>query len=152
VPTLRQWLDLPRADKRLFLAAAWWVVIFRLALWTVPTRVVLRLAQRSARARNRLQGADDIAGVPRAVRRAARFVPQATCLTQSLSMHTLFGRRGIVTQLRIGVTKGPTGQLLAHAWLERNGETVAPSEDLEPYLRFPPIHLLSNDNSAGVRD
>ena len=149
--TLRQWLDLPRAEKRLFLAAAWWVVIFRLALWTLPLRTVLRLAQRSSRSRNRQPGEDDIVCVPRAVRRAARFVPRATCLTQSLSMHTLLGRRGIPTELRIGVTKAPTGGLLAHAWLEKDGATVVSTEDPGRYLAFPPIHLAPTDGITSLQ-
>ncbi len=44
MPTLRQWLALPRLDKQLFLAAAWWVVTFRMALWLLPLRIVWRLA------------------------------------------------------------------------------------------------------------
>ena len=151
MPTLRQWLNLPRAEKRLFLAAGWWVVIFRVALWTLPLRTVLRLAQRSAHSRNRQPREDDIVCATRAVRRAARFVPRATCLTQSLSMHTLLGRRGITTQLRIGVTKAPTGRLLAHAWLEKDGATVVTTEDLSSYLAFPPIHLHSTDGAASLQ-
>ena len=148
---LRKWLDLPRAEKRLFFAAAWWVVIFRLALWTLPLRIVLRLGQRSARSRNRQAREDDIVCVPRAVLRAARFVPRATCLTQSLSMHTLLGRRGITTQLRFGVAKAPTGQLLAHAWLEKDGAKVVPTEDLGNYLAFPPVQLRPTDDMATWR-
>jgi Transglutaminase-like superfamily len=151
MPILRKWIDLPRAEKRLFFAAAWWVVIFRLALWTLPLRIVMRLGERSARSRNRRPREDDIVCVPRAVLRAARFVPRATCLTQSLSMHTLLGRRGITTQLRFGVTKSPSGQLLAHAWLEKDGAKVVPTEDLGDYLAFPAIQLRPTDSVATLQ-
>jgi hypothetical protein len=145
MPILRQWLDLPRADKRLFLAAGCWVVTFRVALWTLPLRFVWELARRGARPRKHRAGADEVLRVNRAISRAARLVPQATCLTQALTMHTLLGRRGIVTQLRIGVTKEPNGRLLAHAWLERDGATLMTTENLDNYRPFPPIPLIPED-------
>jgi hypothetical protein len=74
-------------------------------------------------------------------------MPQATCLTRSLSIHTMLGRRGIVTQLRIGVAKGPAGNLLAHAWLERDGVKLFPNEDVEQYLAFPGIEMLARSGA-----
>ncbi len=145
MPTLQQWLDLPRIDKRRFLAAAWWVVTFRLALWVLPLHIVWRLARCGARPRHREANADEIVRVNRAVSRAARYVPRATCLTQALSIHTLLGRRGVVTQLRIGVTKEADGRLLAHAWLERDGVPLVSTADPASYRAFPPIHFFQQD-------
>ena len=140
--TLRKWVELPRAEKRLFLAAAWWVLLFRTSLWTLQLRRVMRMSRRAALPRQLPLDEDVIPLIHRAVRRAARFVPRATCLTRSLSMHTMLGRRGIVTQLRIGVVKDPAGKLLAHAWLERAGVKLFPGEEVEKYLAFPAIDLL----------
>src|SRR4051794_10146481 len=121
MPTLRRWIALPPTEKRLFLAALWWIVLFRTSLWTLPLRFVMSLSRRVSRPRSASTSEIIIPQVHLAVRRAARYMPRATCLTRSLSMHAMLGRRGIATQLRIGVAKDANGQLLAHAWLERHG-------------------------------
>ena len=62
-----------------------------------------------------------------------RFLPSRPCLTQALVLQYLLLRRGDdSTELRIGVTKGEDGELLAHAWVERGhrvliGGTASPS-------------------------
>jgi hypothetical protein len=75
-----------------------------------------------------------------AVERAARRVPGAQhCLTQALVAKLLLARRGVPTELRIGVTKGPSGPLKAHAWLESGGVAVfgVPATGLQEYTQLP---------------
>ncbi len=143
MPALRRWMKLSRAEKRLLLAAAWWVVLFRTALWTLPLRLVMGLSRRAATPQTGLLDDEIIPLVHRAVQRASRFMPRATCLTRSLSIHTMLGRRGITTQLRIGVAKDEAGRLMAHAWLERDGAKLLPNEEVEKYLAFPAIDLFA---------
>jgi len=45
------------------------------------------------------------------------------CLRQSLVLQWLLGRRGIITDLQIGVRKG-VDELNAHAWLEYEGQPL----------------------------
>jgi hypothetical protein len=45
------------------------------------------------------------------------------CLRQALTLQEMLGRRGLCTQLRIGVRK-ESGNLLAHAWLEFQEQPV----------------------------
>jgi hypothetical protein len=147
MPALRRWMNLPGAEKRLFVAALGWVVVFRVTLWMLPLRFVMRLSRRVSLPRSASATEDVIPLVHRAVRRAARFMPRATCLTRSLSVHAMLGRRGIATQLRIGVAKDEAGRLLAHAWLERDGVKLVASESVEHYLTFPAINLASQINA-----
>jgi hypothetical protein len=144
---LRRWLNLPRAEKRLFLAALAWVVLFRASLWILPLRFVMGLSRRVSVPRSAPPVEDIIPLIRRAVGRAARYMPRATCLTRSLSIHTMLSRRGIVTQLRIGVVKDPAGNFLAHAWLERDGAKLFPGEEVERYLPFPAIDLISQSKA-----
>jgi hypothetical protein len=51
------------------------------------------------------------------------------CLEQSLALWWLLGRRGVSTQLRIGV-RMEQGQLHAHAWVELDGEVLNDAESL----------------------
>ncbi len=58
------------------------------------------------------------------------------CLAQSLALLRVLARRGVATDLRIGVRTGH-GQLMAHAWIEWNGHVLNDTEDaLEPFARF----------------
>lgn len=50
-----------------------------------------------------------------------RLLPERPCLTQALVLQYLLLRRGVdSSELKIGVTKGTEGELMAHAWVERN--------------------------------
>jgi hypothetical protein len=58
------------------------------------------------------------------LQRANRFSPRpASCLQQALALSWLLGRRGIASELRIGVRK-QEGKFEAHAWLERHGQLL----------------------------
>lgn len=62
--------------------------------------------------------------VERAVRAAARHgFGSPTCLEQSLALWWLLGRRGIPSELRIGVRKKGE-ELEAHAWVEQDGAAL----------------------------
>jgi len=58
-----------------------------------------------------------------AVERASRRLG-LTCLPRALTAHALLARRGIQTNIRIGVTRTPGSPLEAHAWVERDGAVV----------------------------
>lgn len=54
-----------------------------------------------------------------------RLLPNRPCLTQALVLQYLLLRRGDDrAELHIGVAKGESGELLAHAWIERNGRVL----------------------------
>lgn len=52
-----------------------------------------------------------------------RLFPDRPCLVQALAARWLLARRGIASDLHIGVLKS-NGALEAHAWLERNGQVL----------------------------
>jgi hypothetical protein len=75
-----------------------------------------------------------------AVKAASRYVPKATCLTQSLTAHCLLDRLGYPAKLQIGVARGKEGALEAHAWVEIEGETLIGSlPDLSRFSKFPTL-------------
>jgi hypothetical protein len=138
--SLRRFLALPPGEKGLALRAAATVVLVRATLTAVPFRYwrgqVLGDAGGGDAADGRdpteAAAADDFAAarreteqVVRAVARASRFVPGATCLTQAIATRRLLARRGIRSALRIGVARDAAGGAVrAHAGGERNGEVV----------------------------
>jgi len=59
----------------------------------------------------------------------------ATCLERSLALWWLLARRGVASQLRIGVRK--TGEKFeAHAWVEHGGAAIGEPE--ATHLHTPP--------------
>ncbi|MDQ6699261.1 MAG: lasso peptide biosynthesis B2 protein [Acidobacteriota bacterium] len=60
----------------------------------------------------------------RSVKAASRFVPHATCLTQSLALEILLAWQGKQARTHFGVAKGPDGGLKAHAWIEADGKPL----------------------------
>ena len=63
---------------------------------------------------------------------------RANCLKQSLATWWLLQRRGIVTDLNIGVNK-KAGDFNAHAWVEFMGKTLVEADDVrEQFSSFGP--------------
>ena len=79
----------------------------------------------------------DILKLGELVNTAARHVPfPATCLTRSLLLIWLLNRRGVSSDLRIGV-RLTQGVLEAHAWIECDGIPV--NDRVEVIRQFEPF-------------
>jgi hypothetical protein len=120
-------LRMPPADRRLLGEAALAVSLIRVALWTVSFGRLRGWLERLGDARRPLFTEDRSVATERivwAVRAASGRVPGATCLTQALAARLLLGRRGLPSELRIGVARSPSNDVEAHAWLECRGEVV----------------------------
>lgn len=91
---------------------------------------------------------DATTAVVRAVGRVARRLPlRSPCLVRSVAGQAMLARRGVATELRIGVRPG-AGTIEAHAWLERDGVVLNDRADIgEAFAAFvDPIDL-----GAGAR-
>lgn len=80
----------------------------------------------------------------RALQRAARYLPSATCLPQALAGHVMLALQGYESHIRIGVA--PSGDAFrAHAWLMCDEDIlIGDSEDLVDFVRL-------TDIKAGTR-
>jgi hypothetical protein len=120
---LRRILQSTPAELAL-VATAW------LALWRARARLWLQKSPDLSppALRRPLQQADAaegrVAAVSRAVVRASRLVPAPTCLAQAIAARDLLARRGVATDLRLGVARDDLGRMSAHAWLEHQGRVV----------------------------
>jgi hypothetical protein len=126
----------------LYLGKVWLLVaVIRLGLWVTPFAVVRRIADRWGRHDSRRGPADHRSPetLVRGVRRVARFVPCASCLTQALAAGVLLSRAGHAPRLRLGFRRDDAGALTAHAWVENMGRVVLGNEDVE---RFTPLPAL----------
>ena len=78
-----------------------------------------------------------------AVEAAGQHFPAVgTCLTQALAAYVLLRRRGCETNLRIGVSRDPTGKFAAHAWLEQEGAILIGEAWSKKYTPMPALNGL----------
>jgi len=130
----------PRADW-LALAEAWWLLLASdlcLRLFPFP-RVDHLFSPRTASALSGSSvGQQDVATRCAWATTAAarRHLWPMRCLTRSLCLRWLLGRRGLPAQLRLGVAREADG-LLAHAWVELQGQPVG--EETQAVDRFAPL-------------
>jgi len=143
---MRFFLKHPFSEQRLLVNAFVVVAIIRLALWVLPFKMV-RERVASLRAKKNSDEPVSFIQVKKltsAVKRASRYVPMASCLTQALTAQVLLRRLGVRGILRIGVTKGSEGKFEAHAWLESHGRIIiGGSRDLHRYTVLSGLKELS---------
>ena len=135
---LRRALRLPPQERRLALVALGWLATVRLLLWLIPFER-LRQELRRASDRSSLSMHPDrpsASGIARAVVRASRFVPRATCLAQAMTAQLLLSRAGYPATLHIGVARGADGRFEAHAWTMCEGTAIIGGAELERYARL----------------
>jgi hypothetical protein len=131
---------LPLSEKRLFVLAAPVVVGVRLALWLLPSALIVRATRRIAnpQARSRPARAVSMMNIVEMVEAVSRRVPRASCLTQALSAQILLWLHGYSATLCLGVAHGADQQFQAHAWLERDGKILI-GRSRNRYARLPDL-------------
>jgi hypothetical protein len=141
---LRKFVALSSTERLLLVRVAFLVGLVRVGTWLLPFRVVrglsARLGRQAAGSRRRDVPNERLAWAVEAV--GKRIPGGGNCLVQALSAQVLLDRRNRPAQLRIGVAKGPGGELQAHAWVESEGKLViggAGEEDLSRFVAFPEI-------------
>jgi hypothetical protein len=142
---LRKAAALSAADWLIFGEAWTKLLVVDLLLRTGPfprlrQYVAGRLRQRAAT--NPISDRDIISRIRHLVSAAGNnHIYPMTCLRQALTLQEMLGRRGIQTELRIGVRK-EAGALLAHAWLEYAGQPVDVGSQVNE--RFTPLFPIDS--------
>jgi hypothetical protein len=111
-------------ERRTLLAAMAWLPLFWIGLHVLGLRRFQAWQQRDNPPTESALTQDEIVRIATLVNIAARHVPfPATCLTRSLLLRWMLQRRGVASQLRIGVRMNQ-GILDAHAWVEYAGNPI----------------------------
>lgn len=158
------WSRLSGAERFLLIQAVALVAAVRVTLWVMPSRWIVRAVQRlvggetpsavrhppsavrrppsderTPAERARAEGGGRTAdGVVWAVSAASRRIPDATCLTQAVAALLLLRRAGHDARFVVGVARGGSGALEAHAWLERDGKVII-GRTPQMFVRFPDL-------------
>jgi hypothetical protein len=141
---LRKLACLAPAERKLLGRALFLTAAIRLGLWMLPLGVLRRTLARAGRRKMALvdRTSSSAGNLALAVRRAARFVPRASCLTQALAVQYLLARQGMPSTLHLGVSKRD-GNLAAHAWVERDGQVIACGGDCGDYVPLASLEIAS---------
>jgi hypothetical protein len=113
------------------LAMAWLMLLaVDIALRVVPfARLDKALSPRPSPRSARGISAGDVDRICSIVDAAARRqYADASCLRRAIVIRCILGGRGASTRLRLGVRKAGS-ELVAHAWLELNGQPVGQAQD-----------------------
>jgi hypothetical protein len=135
-------------ERHSLLAAMAWLPLFWLGLRVLGLqKFQARLQRGNVPAEHRISH-DEILRIATLVNIAALHgLFPATCLTRSMLLGWMLRRRGVATQLRIGV-RMTQGSLDAHAWVEYAGVPINDLSDVgEQFASFAEILLLRTFHS-----
>lgn len=105
------------------------VMVVRIGLWTTKYQKIRARLVRPCSNDPQSDRNATVVRIVHAVETTARFIPDASCLTQSISAQALLSWKGIPTTISMGVLKDEEGVLRAHAWLLWNGKIVLQGDE-----------------------
>src|ERR1700685_3813787 len=131
---LSKFIKLPAPDRRLLVSAVVSLIRARFTVMFVPVRKILLAAPQNA-----AESSDtDAERISWAVETAARIVPTAkNCLVRAIAGREMLARRGVSSQIRLGVAKNSPDILSGHAWLECGGMIVTGEGEHRSYAAMP---------------
>jgi hypothetical protein len=130
---IKHFFELEPVRRRMLLAATFVVASVRVALWVLPSSLIVRRVRRIPAER---RGQPVSPAVPPevviwAIEAASRRVPSASCLTQAVSAQFLLRRNGFSSEVCVGVNRTESGSFRAHAWLMRDGKVLLGGDPTE---------------------
>jgi hypothetical protein len=143
---LHKFLWLSNSDRQLLLNTFILLGLVRLGLWLLPFQRLRQLLTKLGRSPLQYQQGQQIqlSKIVWAVNLSSRYLPgKVKCLARALTTQVIMTRHGFSPQLRIGVAKGETGKLEAHAWIESQGKIVIGY--LKDLSRFTPLPSLEGE-------
>ncbi len=138
----RNFLRLGAGDRYFLIKTLILLVAIRLGLSLLRFNTLLKLLTKISQPCERSQIASKVTvgKIVWAVNAATRYVPGVKCLARALTTQVLMNQHGQSAELRIGVVKGETGKLEAHAWIEYQGSVVMGNlQDLSRYMPLPSL-------------
>ncbi len=132
-------LQLTTKERQLLINTYFLLGAIRLGLWLLRFKTLRQWLAKLERTSFPEQEAAELNSVIWAVNLASRYqLGGVKCLARALTTQVLLSRRGYPAELRIGVVKKENNQLLAHAWVESNGEIVMGAiRNLAEFKPFP---------------
>ncbi|MDW3223639.1 MAG: lasso peptide biosynthesis B2 protein [Paracoccaceae bacterium] len=100
------------------------ILVVRIGLWTTKYQRIRAILVRPCPVDPQFERRATVARITHAVAHIARFVPDASCLTQTISCQAILSWKGIPSTITMGLKKDEGGALKAHAWLSWHDQVV----------------------------
>jgi hypothetical protein len=142
---VKKFMQLSQREKWLFLQVAFWLIAAKIGLYLLPFERLRRWMAHFGEPRAEHMSHKEMGAIIQAIERIARFLTPfgINCLPQALVGHMLLRRKGFDVQLKIGVRKEPCDKLIAHAWLEYEGQVIMGDlGNLRQFTALPPLDLV----------
>ncbi len=140
---LRKLVGLKGTDRYLLLRTFLLLGSIRLGLWMLSFQTLQKLLARVSQPETSTVKLEPlpIGKIIWAVNLSSRYMPgQVKCLARALTTQVLMKQSNYTAELRIGVAKGESGKLEAHAWIEHQGRVVIGYlQDLSRYTPMPSL-------------
>ena len=126
VSKLYKFLGLPRHEKWLYLNTAIWLLGVKAGLCILPFYRLCGWLNRNDDLNGRLADIQEILLIVQAIERISQLLAplRMNCLPQALVGYKLLRQKKFDVKLKIGVMKNLGDHLVAHAWLEYQGEVI----------------------------
>jgi hypothetical protein len=134
-------LQLTRHEFGLLLIAAPLVLVVRIALRLLPSRMIVRhvCALVMPNDSHRPNSWASTPAIIWAVEATSRRIPRATCLTQAIAAQLLLRWFGFGAHFCLGIARQPDGAFRAHAWLEQQGRPILGGAGVPSLSRLPDL-------------
>lgn len=131
--------QLKAKDRQLLINTYLLLALVRLGLWLLSFQTLRQFLAKINQASFPERETTELNQVIWAVDLTSRYqLGGVKCLARALTTQLMLSRRGYSAELRIGVVKQENNQLLAHAWVESNGEVViGKMNNLADFKPFP---------------
>ena len=139
---MRKFLRLPFARKALLIQVSLQLLLIRAGLSLFPFARIYGWIKRFHRlSQPRVMISDALESIPWAVNLAGKvWFGDEGCLPQAILGECLLIRKGYPAKMTIGVRRQPDGTLIAHAWVECNGQNLiggTTNHHLNQFKSFP---------------
>jgi Transglutaminase-like superfamily len=132
---LSKFIKLPAPDRWLLSSAVVSLIRARFTVMFVSVRKILLPVAPQIEA---VSSDTDAEKISWAVETAARIVPTAkNCFVRAIAGRDMLARRGVSSQIRLGVAKNSPDILSAHAWLECGSTIVTGEGEHRSYAAMP---------------
>jgi Transglutaminase-like superfamily len=132
-------LDRKYLDRKLILDTFILLGVIRLGLRFLPFQTLQNKLETASQLFPKTKEQLSVGKIVWVVNASSRYMPGgAKCLARALTAQVLMKQHGHSNELRIGVAKGETGELEAHAWIEHRGRVaIGDLSDLQRYVPMP---------------
>ncbi|WP_187428527.1 hypothetical protein ROLI_044550 [Roseobacter fucihabitans] len=105
------------------------ILVVRIGLWITKYQRIRAALVQACPADPQYERRATVARITHAVAHIARLIPDASCLTQTISCQAILSWKGIPSTITMGLKKDQHGALKAHAWLSWNDHVVLEGDE-----------------------